>query len=217
GLGLQSLASSRYLHIVAAMVLPALAVGVDAIVRRRQALLPVLLALLLVGIPGNVADADRVVKPNPNRKLVLTSLPRMALAHEVPRSLHPTLSFAAEVTIGWLLDGVESGRIPATRALTPAELANNTLRLSLEQVDGPHRSSCVPLHSAIDLRLGRGQSISVQGSVGVQLLADATHARTQSLPFGASLVATAPTFVLRSVVGPVNLRIRPQSFTAALC
>jgi hypothetical protein len=217
GLGVQFLASSRYQHVLAALLLPALALSADAIARRQHTLAPVLLALLLVGIPGNLANTDRVVRPHPEQRQILTSLPRMALAHDVPRSLHPTLSFAAEVTIGWLLDGVDSGRIPPSGTLTAVQRANNTLRLSLEQLNGPPRSHCTPLGSTIVVRLARGRSINVQGAIGVQLLADPTDEPTNSLPFGRSLVTTAPSFVLRAVVGPLNLRIRPESFSAALC
>jgi len=219
GLGIQFLSSSRYLYVVAAMLLPALAVSGDAIARRRRALGPFVLTLLLVGIPGNIAKTGRSLDPPSygNAKRVFTSLPRMALARQVPRSLHPTQSFAAEVTVGWLLDGVQSGRIPAASPPTLFEFANNTLRLSLEQLDGPPRSSCIPFGSPTRRLLQKGQSINVRGTVGVQLAADSTHTASGWLPFGGSLVAIAPTFTLRAVTGPLNLRIRPQSFTAALC
>lgn len=220
GLRVQSLASSRYLYVVAAMLLPALAVGSDAIVRRRRALGPVVLALLLVGIPGNIANTSRTVNPNLSRgtKRILTSLPRMALAHQVPRSLHPTLNIAGEVTVGWLLDGVQSGRIPTTSPPTPAEYATNTLRLSLEQLAGPPRSTCEPLKTPTMRRLQNGQSISIAGTLGMQLLANNTHSTTGWLPFGGLLLTPrAPTYTLRADTGPLDLRIRPQSGTAALC
>jgi len=219
GLGVQSLASSRYLYVVAAMLLPALAVGSDAIVRRRRALGPIVLALLLVGVPGNIAKTSRSVNVSLSRgtKRVLTSLPRMALARQVPRSLHPTLNFAAEVTVGWLLDGVQSGRIPATSPPTPPEFANNTLRLSLEQLGGPPRLSCEPLKKPTMRRLQNGQSISIAGTISVQLLANAAHTTSGWAPFGGTLLTRAPTYTLRAVTGPLDLRIRPQSSTAALC
>lgn len=45
----------RYMHVVAALSLPAVAVGADALVRRWRFAGPVVAVLLLVGIPGNVA------------------------------------------------------------------------------------------------------------------------------------------------------------------
>jgi hypothetical protein len=46
--------ASRYLHIVAALSLPALAVAADAVVRRWRMLAPAVLVLFLIGIPGNL-------------------------------------------------------------------------------------------------------------------------------------------------------------------
>ncbi len=63
GLGSRFAASSRYLHVVAALVLPLIAVAADALARRWRVFLPVALVLLLVGIPGNIADVGRNVGP----------------------------------------------------------------------------------------------------------------------------------------------------------
>ncbi len=46
--------ASRYLHVVAALSLPALAVAADAVVRRWRMLAPAVLVLFLIGIPGNL-------------------------------------------------------------------------------------------------------------------------------------------------------------------
>ncbi len=45
---------SRYLHIIAAMLIPTLGVATDAIARRAPAVAPVMVVVLLVGIPGNL-------------------------------------------------------------------------------------------------------------------------------------------------------------------
>ena len=47
---------SRYISLTAAMVLPALAVAVDALARRWRFLLPIGIVLLLVGIPSNLRE-----------------------------------------------------------------------------------------------------------------------------------------------------------------
>ena len=134
GLGAQFAASSRYLHIIAALVLPALAVAADAMARRWRAVGIVVLALFLVGVPGNIARIGRNVGPAARyreQRRTITALPRLHLARTAPRSLHPTPSFASEVTVGWLLDGAHAGRIPAPGPLTPGERATDNFRLSL--------------------------------------------------------------------------------------
>ncbi|MGH9027414.1 MAG: hypothetical protein ACRDWD_15055, partial [Acidimicrobiia bacterium] len=52
--GPEAAGSSRYVGIVAALLLPALAVAADAVARRWRLLAPVAIALLVVGIPGNI-------------------------------------------------------------------------------------------------------------------------------------------------------------------
>ena len=52
--GVEFARSSRYLYIATVLILPALAVAVDAISRRWSKSEPFLLVLLLVGVPGNI-------------------------------------------------------------------------------------------------------------------------------------------------------------------
>jgi hypothetical protein len=141
----------------------------------------------------------------------------MTLASQVPGSLHPTLDVASEVTVKWLLDGVKSGRIPETDPPTPIELANNTLRLSLEQVGGSPLSSCKPIRAPMLRRLRDGQSITIAGTIRVQLLANADHVASGWLRFGRTLLTSAPTYRLRAVSGPLIIRVQTQASTAALC
>jgi hypothetical protein len=125
---------SRYIHLIAAMTLPALAVAADAIARRFRWFLPIGLALFLVGIPGNIralADEQRAAKPasEATRQMML-NLPRDPLARELARGYKPEPRFAGWVTIGWLLDGVAHHRIPAPPRVSPQDLAGDRLRLS---------------------------------------------------------------------------------------
>jgi hypothetical protein len=217
GLGSRFAASSRYLHVVAALVLPLIAVAADAIARRWRAFLPVALVLLLVGIPGNIADVGRNVASEARYRdfrRVIGALPHQPFARYAPRSLHPTPSFAAEVTVGWLLDGARDGRIPAAGA-TPVQRVTDTLRLSLEQADAPARA-CRPLRTPTTRRLEKGERLVVRGAVVVQGVPRVGPA-PQPLPFGSGLLATAPFHSLRAVAGPIVLRIAPSSFDAGLC
>jgi hypothetical protein len=60
--------SSRYMYLVAALVLPALAVASDAVARRWRILAPAAFVVLLIGIPGNLnvlADYEPLRQANP--------------------------------------------------------------------------------------------------------------------------------------------------------
>jgi hypothetical protein len=218
GLGSRFAASSRYLHVVAALVLPLLAVAADALTRRWRVFAPVALALLVIGIPGNLADIGNNVGAAAtyrDQRRVIERLPRNARARAVPRALHPTPSFAAEVTVGWLLDGVRDGRIPAPPRATPAQAATDALRLSIEQRDATFRR-CPPLRTPATRTLVPGRSLHIRGAVFVQDVGRRGRA-TQPLPFGTGLLATAHDHALRTVAGPLTLRIAPHSLDAAVC
>jgi hypothetical protein len=218
GLGAHFAASSRYLHVVAALLLPALAIAADALVRRWRACTPVVVVLLLIGIPGNVADIGRNVGSAASYReyrRVIGSLPRDPLAPTVPRSLHPTPSFAAEVTVGWLLDGARDGRIPAPPRATPVQRVTDALRLSLEQRD-VSTAACPRLRSLTTRHLARGESLRIRGAVAVQSI-PRRGPRSQPLPFGTGLLAPEPAHSLRAVATPLTLHIAPRAPGAALC
>ena len=65
----------RYVHLTAALLLPAVAVGLTELGRDRRPVLGLAIALLLVGVPGNVAEIDPEPAPffDPvSEELVLT-------------------------------------------------------------------------------------------------------------------------------------------------
>jgi len=88
GIGASAAKLSRYLHIVAALVLPSIAVAIDALARRWRLLGVVAMATLLVGIPGNVAQANdfaRRQRPvDDATRQIMLSIARAPLAREVP-------------------------------------------------------------------------------------------------------------------------------------
>jgi hypothetical protein len=136
-LGVDYAGQSRYLHLVAAMTLPALAVAADALVTRWRPFFAGAILLFVVGIPGNVstlADAQRNLTPLESsfRQMIL-ALPRDPFARQVPRTLRPETFTARQVTIGWLLDGVAQHRIPAPRHISARIFATDRFRLSFDQ------------------------------------------------------------------------------------
>ena len=83
GFGTQLASSSRYLHIMAALMLPSIAVAADAIARRGRAFIPLVIALLVVGVPGNIAAIGDSFSPHrffADYEETMRSLPRAPLA-----------------------------------------------------------------------------------------------------------------------------------------
>jgi hypothetical protein len=212
--GLQAAASSRYIDVAGVLLLPALAVAADALARRQRVLLPVVLALLVVGIPGNIAAVRRDLPParyfRAYRQMIV-SLPRMSLATAVPGSVHPEPNQAPTVTVSWLLDALRSGRLPKPRALTERERGANILRLSLDQSSSPAGSSCRAVDKPVLLNLRKGDAFTIEGRVAIQLVRD--QVRSDPVVFGAGFLTGAGPHELRDVGGPLALRLskpRPQ-------
>jgi hypothetical protein len=158
--------TSRYVSLTAAMLLPALAVAGDAVARTWRYLIPLAMALLLVGLPaglGRVADAQRKVNPLFVRtRLTILSVGRDPLALTTPRLLRPEQLTAHDVTVGWLLQGIRDHRIPLPQFAFVDYLASSHFRLSFFQVDarGPMKV-CVKLTRPAYLRVQPGEVIGV--------------------------------------------------------
>lgn len=160
----------RYLDIVLAMALPALAVAADAVIGRWRALTIPVFALLLVGIPGNLQWIDTYTANQQSStaqfRQTILSLPRLKASHDVSRSAEPIEA----ITIGWLLDGVKSGRIPAPAPISAPEAAIDTLLLSLRSTTPAHSSltTCRVVDAPITVHLQPNESIRVaKGTIRV--------------------------------------------------
>jgi hypothetical protein len=217
-LGPETARFGRYVHIVAALALPAIAVAADAFMRRSRLLGGVAAALLLVGIPGNVdllvhhdtRAADQLGTPE-----LMLAIPRVPPAEEVPRSLRPNPEFAFEVTVGWLLDGVATGRVPDPGVINPFTRANVRFRLSFLQSRRPTpRSRCRVLRGLVMRTLTQGQMFRIDGG----------PIRIAPLPPEDQLVALTYTptsgHTLVVIRGPVTVRMgsaAPSRERAVLC
>jgi hypothetical protein len=214
--------SSRYLHIIAALLLPAIAVAAEAIIRRRREFAPVALALLVVGIPGNLGETMKTFPPHryfASYEQTMRSLPRMPLAREVPGSVRPEVVSAPQVTVKWLLDNARSGRIPApSRTPTAVEMLTNTLRLSLEQVKGGVGTDCVTVNDVPVQRVMRDrQSLVVKGTVSAQLVEPGTASTSAPVTYGTTFLTGLGPHTLRNVSGDaLTLRLTPVT-AAQLC
>jgi hypothetical protein len=220
-LGPESAGASRYLHPGAALVLPALAVAADAVVRRWRPLMPVVLLVLVVGVPGNVrvlADytQDQKQSQRAYRKMLL-ALPRIPAAREVPRTVRPDTSgfdSRKHVTIGWLLDGVASGRIPDAGHISPPLAAANTFRLSFQQTRTvSRRTACRTISKPITRQLERGEAIGIRGWL-LRVTSDADAGAGTSLVLDPHNGNT-----LVDVQGPLTVQLAANSpfFPVTIC
>jgi hypothetical protein len=162
--------AERYVHLVVAMTLPALAVAANALTVRWRWLLPGVILLFVVGIPGNVragVDGVRFYKgPDQTTRQMMLTLPRDPFARQVPRSLRPEAADAGQVTIGWLLDGVAQHRIPAPSHVAASDLISDNFRLSFfQQRASSPQTSCRTTTGSLVVVLKKGDAIGFSGNV----------------------------------------------------
>jgi hypothetical protein len=161
-------AESRYLHITAALLLPALAAVIDMFVRRRRMLLPIAAAVFLIGVLSNVDvlvehtyDARAAGR---QQRLLVQLAPRLSIATDLPRSTLVDPPFNLWLRLGWLRDGVRSGRIPQPRDVTAAEAAAMTFSLALRPAPQPVPASrCMSMQPEQPITLRQGESLVVSG------------------------------------------------------
>jgi hypothetical protein len=208
--------ASRYQYVAVVLLAPALAVAIDALSRRSVVAGVVAVALLLVGVPGNIADASDFGSANERitdqTRATILSIGRFPSTGAIAVDLMPDPINAPWVTLGWIRSGVESGRIPALgRAAGPDLLATNRLRLSLVQVATPRRGSCPTLIRPADRRLGRGDHLRIgNGAVSVRALAPSGPVGFP-VAYGNVLLGAGPDdheLVARS--GPLRVRVTPM-------
>ena len=204
--GAEFAAASRYSYVAAVLLLPLIAVAIDAIARRWPLAVVPGLALLVVGIPGTVEAIEASRNARTSKDLVLT-LAHSDLTAAVDRSTHP---FANEygalyLTAGWLHDGAVSGRIPAP-ADSSAELDLDVLaRLALQVAPArPDLDDCALLDGEQVVELGPDDAIGFWGALVVRVEGPGGELSTAT-PIG-SLEQRA----LTTAGPPLTLHLRPR-------
>lgn len=207
---------SRYLYLFAALALPAIAVAADAVARRWRVLTPAVLALLLVGIPGNVDTlldrrrADRGFYFAYSR-LILT-LPRVPFADDVPRSVHPESRYTLRVPLGWFLDEAAAGRIPEPATIRPEDEATASLVLALnQQPEPPELRTCRNASTPLRLHLSENEGIGIRGIVDV-VYVTRDGARSRLVRFDPTRLVITPFGLaagrrLVALTGPLTLEV----------
>jgi len=206
---------SRYVYIVAALVLPALAIAADAVARRWRALTIPIVILFLLGLPGNVHDLSTYANLSARdraefRREVLIA-PRLRLASHLPRATRPApkASFYG-LTLGWLVDSLPSGRIPAAHHVTAAEQATLEARLALQRASVPTHTDCRALTGTESLVLPAFHKLTLRSGTATIVYVPAAGARSEPLPF-------QPQTSYIAAAGPLPLEIEPGLMPALLC
>jgi hypothetical protein len=196
----------RYVELLAAFVLPALAIAVDVLIKRWRVLVPVLAVLLFVSLWGNIDAIQQggLERFRLGNKAYVLAIEQAPLAAQLPNSTRPMSLGGPEVTMGWLRAGVRSGRIP-TPSYSRSNLATVGLSLALVQRQAAAGSDCVALHEPIRRRLRPGRSFGFSDAPISIVLVDNG---TTSQPV---VYSPAAGHVLFARAGPLLLEISPPA------
>jgi hypothetical protein len=215
GTGPERARQSRYVYLVAALALPALAIAADAIARRWRALTIPIVVLLLLGLPGNIHDlrtyADLSARDRAEFRREVLIAPRLPLAARLPRTTKPApkASFYG-LSLGWLVDSLPSGRIPSAHRVTAAEQSTLEARLALARALEPTHADCRTLTSSERLVLPAFHKLTLRSGTASIFYTPVGGARSAPLVF-------QPHTTYRAAAGPLALEIEPGLKPAVLC
>lgn len=198
--------ATRYVYLVGAMVLPLLAVAIDALARWRRVAGVAALVVLVAGVPANIEalrpqSIETFTLGSPRTVLVGARLP---ILRELPPDTAPFTFFEGPVTARWILDVLDAGRLADAPATTADERAAIALDLAVRAGPaptpaGPCRLLVAPLRRTLDA----GRSVSFEGP-GVEVVLRYEGGRSAPLAFRAPAEAG-----LVALAGPLDLTVAP--------
>jgi hypothetical protein len=153
---------SRYIYTLTALLLPALAVAVDALIRRWRVLAVLIFGVLLVAGVKNAtafggAPFDSAFYQQ--QKQLVLSLPRSGMAAQVPGYVRP---FYPWFSIGWLRGAVADGDVPSSGSASPVLERHVQFLLSIAQLDDhPPDADCGTYPKGVVLRPQKGDRFGV--------------------------------------------------------
>jgi hypothetical protein len=162
---------SRFVHVVAVLSAPAIAVALDALGRRWLLIAAVVGAVLVFGMARNV-DGLWVDHPGTTtQEAEVRAIVSVPAFDRVPDSVHPfpELIGPSQITVGWLRAGVASGRIDPLEHIDEPAAAAATLRLALEQRHVRIGGDCHPMRKGVRT-LEAGDRIDFIGAFLVELI-----------------------------------------------
>jgi hypothetical protein len=222
GTGPDRARDSRYVYLVAAMALPAVAIGADALIRRWRHLAIPIVALFLIGVPGNIhllsscapvkgtgTCSPSSLPPFGNAALTRTqilAIPHLPFADQLRHSKIPvpiSRLVPEGLTFGWLADGAASGKIPGPGPLSPFQVATFVRASFLAPSPVPSTTRCSPAPTITIRVVNKGQTLTFEsGRVAVR------YAPLGSTPsFPVTVNATNQPSAVVALVGPLRLRI----------
>jgi hypothetical protein len=167
--GAESAASLRYAGVVAFFVLPALALAVTTIRQRYPRIGTVALALLVMGIPGNVLalrDLDARATTIAMARAIIVALPELPGAESAPDDMKPLpeSGYAPAITMGFLRTATNEGWLPRPETVGSATAAIGTFHLALRQhFADTTASDCTPLTEPLTIRVVPGDVLLLAG------------------------------------------------------
>ena len=130
--GVEFATRSRYAYVAVALLLPVIALGFDAVVRRWPRMIVPVLLVLVAGIPANVSEISIRSTDRATNTLVLALADSAALA-DAPPGLQPFSEVTGyrSITAGWLREAVSSGRFPRAKEISSDAEAEAIARLAI--------------------------------------------------------------------------------------
>jgi hypothetical protein len=198
--------SERYLHIGAALGLPLVGAGAEALARRRSLLGAAALVPLAIGLPGNLnllSHTNPILRGDPE---FVFAMARSPYIDDVPPNT-PVLGGPIEIplTAGWLARQAEAGRVPEPAASDPVRDLDAAAWLVLAQAGEPAGGdACPPVTAPQTVTLRAGDRILFAGTINMVT----TNGARESHPLRLNSRAGA---VVRARAGPVDVVVR-QAF-----
>lgn len=207
----------HHMEPLAAMLLPGLAVGATALSRVLPAGWLAMSLLFVVGMPQQVVEHFESTErlDGAETKQLMLSLPRIDAARRAPPDLVPEPVLTAPVTIGWLRDALEAGRLPAPpRPSTELELQAMQVRLTLSQTNGMvDTTGCSQPATPAQTSLATGEQVSL-GADGYALISiRLPEGWSPAIKYGQPFVGrNEPRLgqTVTAVAGPVDVLIEPE-------
>ncbi len=201
--------ASRYQYIVAALLLPPLAVAADGIGRYLGRLWPVMALPFLIGVPGNInvltSKADEFAKISTAYQAELIGAARSPIAPLLPAnySIDPLGPY---LTIGFLRDAARNGRLPSSPMLSASAQRSLPLNVALRLVPTPPLSACRPMSGPVVARFDAGTilRIALDGKATV------TYLPTGEPPSPPRVLGSPALPVAYRLAAPLRLKVVPS-------
>jgi hypothetical protein len=214
-LGASTAASSRYVHVGALFVLPFVALGGEALARRRALLVIVPVALLAIALPRNLSAFDHRNALTTGRGVarIIAVAPYSALFDAAPADdRYAETGFGPQLapTAGWLRAARASGRLPTITDPPPELVLRADGDLALQQRRGSEQP-CVRRVRSARVHLERGDRVRFERAVQISVV----RGRSSSPPF---LFDPAGGHAVVDVAGPIDVVVTTATGTEpAVC